>query len=163
MNRSHLSRVALGIAVTTTMAGASSAAGSAQDRADAVRSASAKYAFVNTPVLTYAHGVYGLVWRLNRDLPRKASGRARATLIIEEQQALAVLGGGKKQLCFSGHTEGIAGGPRFGDLYSVVLEIRGANTLRKHVRLRHATKGYGAFYGNDTRDPKVRQLHCGPR
>jgi hypothetical protein len=124
---------------------------------------SSTYSFVLPPVLTYSRHTYGIVFRLHRDLPRTSNRRVNAALRIGDAQALAVRGGGKKQRCFMASVEGISGGLRFGKLYEVKLSIPGFNTVRKHVRLKHATHGYGAFYGNEARDPKACALHCGPR
>jgi hypothetical protein len=155
------------LAATLSTAVALSAANvvAAQGSAPAVSAATTSftYRFVLTPVLTYSRHTYGLVFRLNRDLPRTSNRRAKAVLRIGDAQALAVRGGGEKQRCFMASVEGIPGGPRFGKLYAVELSIPGFNTVRKRVRLKRATPGYGAFYGNEARDPKARALHCGPR
>lgn len=147
----------------TLMALGSVSLGAAQEPDTTPAATTPSYRFVLTPVLTYSRHTYGLVFRLNRDLPRSKSHRAKAALVINDQQALAIRGGGRQQRCFMASLEGIAGGPRFGKLYAVELRIPGSDTVHKRVRLKRATPGYGAFFGNETRDPKARDLHCGPR
>lgn len=157
MRLARVRPLAFAAILSTVVAAAGAAVAAGQERVSAAPAdaTSADYRFVGTPALTYSHSTYGLVFRLNRDLPRARNRRARAELVIGDQGAAAVLGGGKRQRCFMAHVEGISGGPRFGKLYPIELQIPGLNTVRKRVRLMRATPGYEAFYPNGLRDPKV--------
>lgn len=119
----------------------------------------APYRVVGGPLLTYGQGFYGLVFRLDHDVPRRTNGRARARPTLEGEGAVVLRGRG----CFENEFDAsnhVIHTPRFGRRYHVALLIEGASTLHFTARLQRPSPGFSPANASVSRDPKARQLHC---
>jgi hypothetical protein len=119
------------------------------------------YDLVRAPVLTYSGDAYGLVFRLDRRLPRASGGSVKATVSLNGKRAERISTVAGRPHCYVAVLHGYF--PRYGEVYKVIISAVDAEPLAKRVRLHHATRGYGAFLGNADRDPRARDLKCAAR
>jgi hypothetical protein len=126
-------------------------------------SARVDYDLVHRPFFAHNHGVYGLVFKLDRRLPRSPNRRVLATVSINGHTVDRLVQVAGQPHCYVASLESSLPPVHFGQKYRIAIEIPNAEALQKHLRLRHDTPGFGAFYANPERDPAARYLHCRPR